>query len=58
MGKEVDFLNRIEQIASSVNIESILFRLNVFGLKFGPLQNHIKFLSKKTHLTCSRTKFE
>jgi len=32
----------IEQIASSVNIESILFRLNVFGLLFGPLQNHIK----------------
>jgi len=42
-------LNQIEQIASSVNIESILFRLNVFGISFDPLQNH-KILKQKKHV--------
>jgi len=42
-------LNQIEQITSSVNIESILFRLNIFGLSFGPLENH-KILKQKKHV--------
>jgi len=57
-GREVDFLNQIDQIASSVNIESILFRLNVLGLSFGSLQNHkilnVAILNKQLYATgCS-----